>query len=294
MEIAIIVSACNRPASLRRALTALASEGVLDLVTIVVDGGDQKVCQVAKGFGASVLTQPHQGVSVARNTGADATSGDWLVFLDDDVVVQSGWYERLENALRDAQAELLSGTVLYEHAQAAFPHRIVENQEGRWPLGAHLIVSRKLWDRTEGFIAASARLHNEDLEFVLQALEEGATWGRLPDVVVHHEALWWPSPVSVIDAAERIQEVPRLIKNYPQASRKLPFEHIGPVYFYRELLLLLFLPLTLPLLLLRFLWKNRRDLPAALPYFFAKWPCAVFLRRYYLWKSAWKNRVYIV
>ncbi len=45
------------------------------------------------GSALRLLEEPRPGLSIARNSGADAAEGEWLIYLDDDAVPASGWME---------------------------------------------------------------------------------------------------------------------------------------------------------------------------------------------------------
>jgi glycosyltransferase involved in cell wall biosynthesis len=54
-------------------------------VIVIDDGSTDKSAAVAQGFPlVRLLSQPHSGVSVARNRGVEAAKGDFLAFLDSD------------------------------------------------------------------------------------------------------------------------------------------------------------------------------------------------------------------
>lgn len=50
-----------------------------------------------------------QGLSYARNTATNASSGDLVVFSDDDAVAAPDWLERLEAQFDDAWVAAASG-----------------------------------------------------------------------------------------------------------------------------------------------------------------------------------------
>jgi glycosyltransferase involved in cell wall biosynthesis len=57
-------------------------------IIVVDDGSTDRTCEIAKSYPrVKTLSQSHQGVSAARNTGLQAAKGDYLVFLDADDIL---------------------------------------------------------------------------------------------------------------------------------------------------------------------------------------------------------------
>jgi glycosyltransferase involved in cell wall biosynthesis len=89
-------------------------------IIVVDDGSTDPTADIARQFGAAVrlIQQTNRGVSVARNAGASAATGDWLAFLDAD-----DWYagDRLslhaEWIAEDPALDFLTGD--YEYRDAA-------------------------------------------------------------------------------------------------------------------------------------------------------------------------------
>jgi len=77
-------------------------------ILLVDDGSPEPgLAETAMRLGIRHLRQPPSGLSVGRNTGADAAQGDWIAYLDDDDV----WHpERIEEQLRalDAMPEAIA------------------------------------------------------------------------------------------------------------------------------------------------------------------------------------------
>lgn len=73
-----------------RALGRIRYSGDLEAI-IVVDGSTDGTAEALAGlrlpFPVQVISQPNRGLSRARNRGAEAASGDILLFLDDDMMV---------------------------------------------------------------------------------------------------------------------------------------------------------------------------------------------------------------
>ena len=86
----VIIPVFNGERFVARAIeSVLAQSFPPEEVLIVDDGSTDATSQVVARYGTRVryLKQANQGVSVARNAGARAASGDWLAFLDAD-----DWY----------------------------------------------------------------------------------------------------------------------------------------------------------------------------------------------------------
>ena len=86
----VIIPAYNSAATLARAVeSVLAQSWPAAEIIVIDDGSTDATLQVARGFGdrVRVIHQSNAGVSVARNRGAAAATGDWLAFLDAD-----DWY----------------------------------------------------------------------------------------------------------------------------------------------------------------------------------------------------------
>jgi GT2 family glycosyltransferase len=96
----LLVAVCtNRsPAEAAEALAALerqVPEGALALVTSGLQGAVVDAHRAA--FAGTLLAEPREGLSRARNRALDwCADDDVLAFVDDDAVVCSGWYAALE------------------------------------------------------------------------------------------------------------------------------------------------------------------------------------------------------
>jgi glycosyltransferase involved in cell wall biosynthesis len=72
-------------------------------VLVVCDGADPQTSGVAERHGVRMLalaTSP--GLNAARNAGARATSGELIVFIDDDIEAPNGWLAALLDGVRAA------------------------------------------------------------------------------------------------------------------------------------------------------------------------------------------------
>jgi glycosyltransferase involved in cell wall biosynthesis len=115
----VIIPAYNSAATLARAVESVLQQSwPVHEIIIIDDGSSDDTLDVARGFGdpVRVIHQANAGVSVARNRGAEAATGDWLAFLDAD-----DWYypDRLrwhaEWIAGDDSLDFLTGDYEYRH-----------------------------------------------------------------------------------------------------------------------------------------------------------------------------------
>lgn len=91
MKISIVVPAFNEErllgqslAEIKRAANAFRQRG-WEVETIVCDNNStDKTAEIARQTGAMVVFEPVNQIARARNCGANAATGDWLIFVDAD------------------------------------------------------------------------------------------------------------------------------------------------------------------------------------------------------------------
>jgi GT2 family glycosyltransferase len=101
----IVIPTRGRPDYLEVALASIAPQAAAHGAEVVVidDAGESAAARAqAERHGARY--EPHagqRGLNVARNTGVARSSGELVVFVDDDVRVEPGWLEALLSAARE-------------------------------------------------------------------------------------------------------------------------------------------------------------------------------------------------
>ena len=89
MKISVIVPALNEVSNLPQTLTAVRTSD--DVEVIIVDGGSQDgTVEIAKSFQAKVIAAT-PGRAMQMNWGADAATGDILLFLHADTRLPPQW-----------------------------------------------------------------------------------------------------------------------------------------------------------------------------------------------------------
>lgn len=113
----VVIPAYNAAATLAQAIDSVrAQTWPAHEIIVVDDGSTDATADVAAGYGAAVtlIRQPNRGVSVARNAGAAAATGDWLAFLDaDDTYAPDRLRLHGEWLAEDATLDFLTGDYDY-------------------------------------------------------------------------------------------------------------------------------------------------------------------------------------
>lgn len=159
-------------------------------VLLVDDGSTDDSLAVAARYPVRVLPQPNGGVSAARNAGARASRGEYLLFLDADDLFEPATVERLLYALRGAPPE-----VAYAYAQVRWfgdEERVFLSR----PFSPKAMVSGTFISlcsliRREAFEAVGGwdptwRLGLEDYEFWIRMLYHGYHGLLVPEPLLRY------------------------------------------------------------------------------------------------------------
>jgi glycosyltransferase involved in cell wall biosynthesis len=114
--VSVIIPTYNRKDMLRETLDSLAGQtypsGCFEVI-IVDDGSTDGTVEIAEEvfpFALGYFQQSNQGDAEARNLGAQQSQADFLVFLDDDILVEPGYLAHLIQAHDNCQKKIMVGT----------------------------------------------------------------------------------------------------------------------------------------------------------------------------------------
>ncbi len=84
-----------------------------DEIIVVLNGPeDPTFTRALSHFPVRLLNEPKPGVSAARNYALPRARGDILVFVDDDILVDSSWLEELIKGFADPRVACVTGRVI--------------------------------------------------------------------------------------------------------------------------------------------------------------------------------------
>lgn len=124
-EASVIIPTFNRKESLQRTLDSLRHQAMSssDFEVIVVDDGStddtHTIQQLTFPFRLSYVYQTNAGDAAARNTGAQISQARWLVFLDDDVIVDSDYLYQLIKLQGHSNRQIVCGTAFTLFSETA-------------------------------------------------------------------------------------------------------------------------------------------------------------------------------
>ena len=179
LKLSIVVPAFNEERllagtleSIKAAARAFEPAGAFDSATswelVVCDNNStDRTAEIARAAGARVVFEPHNQISRARNTGAAAATGEWLLFVDADSSPSAGLLAELRAAIDSGTCLAGGSTIAADSDSFLFRAGIrawnVLSRVCRWGAGSFIYCERAAFSELGGF---SVDLYaSEELDF---------------------------------------------------------------------------------------------------------------------------------
>lgn len=219
MIITVAICTLNRAESLRRTLESLASMQLWDDLSweIVIvnnnctDHTDEVISAFVDRLPLRREFEPQRGLSRARNRAVETAKGDYIIWTDDDVVVDPGWLAAYGKAFRRwPEAAVFGGRIIPKYTTPV-PKWIAESEailwdtvfagrdfgdeflplsEMRLPYGPNFALrateQRMFRYNTDLGHAANQRRRGEETDVVMRILRSGASGYWVPQAQVEH------------------------------------------------------------------------------------------------------------
>ena len=189
----ICIVTFRRPDLLKRCLDSLPSQlekfDPCQYQVIVSDDCPARSSyEVVSGSGFATWVQgPNRGVAANRNNAANAASGDWILYLDDDEIVGNIWLDTIYNAILSRKFDVIEGRV----EPTNFPDSILWYapviSSGGVYCTANLGIRRDLFLNLGGFNEKLSVSH-EDIEMGTRIRKASLRSVYLDGAVVYHPA----------------------------------------------------------------------------------------------------------
>ena len=215
MDISVIICTYNRIELLRRTIASATKMNLPDVtweLLVVDNGGGDEVQRMVDEFAAQlplrVVNEPRAGLSRARNCGIRNARSDYIVWTDDDVILDRNWLKAYADAFkRHPDAVLFGGKIIpvleqpaspwFERNLDLFPELLSYRDFGPdeqplslrgLPYGANYAM-RAAEQRRFPYnvnLGAGSGTVGEETRVMQRMLESGMTGYWLPDFVVQH------------------------------------------------------------------------------------------------------------
>lgn len=204
-RVSVVIPFYNAERTLQATIDSVVAQDYDVELILVDDGSTDNSLDIARtALGTKVMTGPNCGVSTARNRGFDASTGEWIIFLDaDDLILPGTIARRMSRCsggdviVTDWQELEGSATVPREQVRS-LPWEDVERDggevacvKGAWAATAALMYRREVVVSIGGFRLEFPTI--QDARFMFDAFRVGARFVHAS----HVGALYRISPGSL-------------------------------------------------------------------------------------------------
>lgn len=114
MKISVVIPAHNEEQYLPHCLEKLIHQTrKADEIIVVDNNSTDKTAEIAKQYGATVITEKIKGISNARDAGFNAARGDIIVRCDADTIPILNWIEQIEKIMSDQSIDVITGSLSF-------------------------------------------------------------------------------------------------------------------------------------------------------------------------------------
>ena len=225
-KVSVVVCSYNGAATLRGCLEALQKVDYPDFEVMVVDDGSKDSTQsiVAEFPLVKNILQPNRGLSVARNVGMQAATGEIIAYTDSDCMPDSDWLYFLVSTLLHSSYAAVGGPNLNPPAQGPIPaavaacpgaptHVLLSDTEAEHIPGCNMAYWKSVLEEIGGF-DPEFRTAGDDVDLCWRLMQAGHRVGFSPSALVWHHRRF------------TMQAYFRQQKGYGEAEAMLRFKHM--------------------------------------------------------------------
>ncbi len=197
-RVSVVVCAYNAERTMEACLASLEHLNYPDYEVIVVDdGSNDRTLEISQAFPyARIISQPNKGLSVARNVGAEAATGEIVAYTDSDCVADPDWLTYLVSTMERKQLVACGGPnfpppedSLVPSAVAVSPggptHVLLTDDTAEHIAGCNMAFRRDVLLELGGFDPVY-RAAGDDVDMCWRFQDAGHVIGFSPAAVVWH------------------------------------------------------------------------------------------------------------
>ncbi len=197
-RVSVVVCAYNAERTMDQCLASLAQLKYPDYEVIVVnDGSRDRTLEISQSYdNCRIIDQPNKGLSVARNVGAEAATGEIVAYTDSDCVADPDWLTYLVAKMEASGLSACGGPNfpppeddLVPAAVAVSPggptHVLISDEVAEHIAGCNMAFRRDALLQLGGFDPIY-RAAGDDVDICWRFQDAGYTIGFSPAAVVWH------------------------------------------------------------------------------------------------------------
>lgn len=195
MKISVIIPAFNEEKLLAETLGRIRAAAIAfvridwDVELIVCDNNSSdRTAEIARGAGATVVFEPINQISRARNAGAAAATGDWLIFVDADSHPSAGLFGDVARAIQSGR--ILAGGSTVAIAERYFVPRMAVggwnllSRFRRWAAGSFIFCEAGAFREIGGF--STELFVSEEIDFSKRLQKLARRRGKRMTILTRH------------------------------------------------------------------------------------------------------------
>jgi glycosyltransferase involved in cell wall biosynthesis len=198
MTISVVVPAFNEAKLIERSLTsiqrasqAFASRGWNTEIVVCDNNSTDQTAALARAAGATVVFESVNQISRARNRGATAATGDWIICVDADSYPSLDLFEDVARTIESDRCVGGGALVQLEHARGlVWVMNRVWNLISRltgWAAGSFLFCQSAVWHQLGGL--SEDLFASEEIEFSRRLKQFARQRGRQTVILKQHPLL---------------------------------------------------------------------------------------------------------
>ena len=197
-RVSVVVCAYNAERTMQACLASLATLNYPNYEVIVVnDGSTDRTLEIARRFSyARIISQPNEGLSAARNVGAQAATGEIVAYTDSDCVADADWLGYLVGTM-ERHGYVACGGPNYPPAEESLvpsavavspggpTHVLLTDETAEHIAGCNMAFRRDVLLASGGFDPVF-RAAGDDVDMCWRLMDQGHVIGFSPAAMVWH------------------------------------------------------------------------------------------------------------
>ena len=196
-RISVVVCTYNGSMTIKECCDGLANLDYDDFEVIIVnDGSTDNTKSIAELSGFHVISIENSGLSVARNVGCDAATGEIIAYLDDDAIPDTHWLRYLAAAFLRSDFVAIGGPNIAPKGDGIFAecvdnapgnpvHILVSDIEAEHIAGCNMAIKKKVLESIGGF-DPNLRVAGDDVDICWRIQHMGLKIGYCAAAMVWH------------------------------------------------------------------------------------------------------------